>query len=626
MQVSWSFKIILGSLYLCCVTFVYSANVSEDVSSAKTEGGRLYQTHCARCHDGNYSKAPFVHYLRMMTPQSIYGVLTEGVMQAQAAALKPQEKEKIVLYLTGKRLSDQAPVNAAVQCPKDSDWFDYSASTAIHGWGVDLENTRFVPEAISRLPAADVKQLRLKWVFAYPNAQRARSQPSVAGGGLFVGSHSGDVFALDAKSGCQHWVFKAAGEVRTAIVVEPWKGHHPRAPGQVPSLFFGDTFANIYAINAQTGQLRWKTKVDDHPAATITGSPTYYKGQVLVPLAAMGNLGLLGPGSSCCTNRGAVLALDAASGNLNWKTYTIPDRAVEQYREAQGIPQYGPAGASVMTTPTIDEKRGLRYVGTGQNHVSPADDNSDAIFALSLDDGRVIWKRQTTKGDTVPGSPLHPNYKNEVHLDFDFSASPILIKVKGDQDILVAGQKSGEVFGLDPDTGSIVWRNKVGRGGIAGGVHFGMATEGRKLFVPIHDSDFLLSYIQPPLTESAKPGLYALDIMTGKKLWERPIAKDCAGGQTCEGYSAAVTAIPGVVFAARRDGELQAFASDSGQLLWSTSTAKPYMSLNGDTARGGSIGAAGPVVADGVVYVNSGYGLYEGLPGNVLLAFSVNGR
>ena len=324
----------------------------------------------------------------------------------------------------------------------------------------------------------------------------------------------------------------------------------------------------------------------------------------------------------CCTNRGAVVALDARTGKARWKTYTIPSPAVEQYRNTENIPQYGPAGASVMNSPTIDKQRGLLYFGTGQNHGSPADTNSDAVFAIAISDGHIVWKTQTTVGDTWPAFSSQPNDNHEVHQDFDFSASPILIAGEGGNDILVAGQKSGEIFGFNPDNGDIVWRRQLGRGGAMGGVHFGMAAQGQTVFVPIHDNDTWLETLQPALTGSAKPGLFALDAFSGKQLWSAPLQKNCRKGDRCLGYSAAITATPHAVFAARRDGELQAFNSRTGALIWSFDTAREFTALNGDLASGGSIAGAGPVVVDGMVYLNSGYGLYGSLPGNVLLAFS----
>ena len=238
----------------------------------------------------------------------------------------------------------------------------------------------------------------------------------------------------------------------------------------------------------------------------------------------------------------------------------------------------------------------------------------------------MIWKTQTIAGDTWPGSPLHPDYAKEVHFDFDFAASPILIHGEQGQDVLVAGQKSGEVFGFEPQTGKILWRKRLGRGGTKGGVHFSLAAEGRTVFVPLFDSDDMLETISPALMGPARPGIHAVDAFTGEVHWSVSLADQCTPGERCQGYSAAITAIPGVLFAGRYDGVFQAFDSANGKLIWEFGTAREFSTLNGDRARGSTIDGPGPLIVDGMVYLNSGYGLYGGQPGNVLLAFSVHNR
>ena len=614
-------RIIMTALLLAvCWPYARAGASANATAPADHPGKALFLAHCAKCHDAGYAKAPTTNNLRLMTAESIYRIQTEGAMQAFSAHLKDTEKQGIAEYLSGNNLGEALTARPQRQCTKNQGgWFNYQRTSAAGAWGIDPGNSRFIPGARAGLLRSDVKNLRLKWAFGFPGASRARSQPAIAGGGLFVGSHTGEVYALDAATGCQYWRFQASGEVRTAIVVAPWQGTGARPAHQAPSLYFGDLFGNVYAVNAQTGALRWKIKADDHPAATITGSPVLYNDHLLVPVSAMGNFN-----ERCCTNRGAVLSLDPKTGALRWKTYTIPEPAQARYRNPEGIAQYGPAGASVMNSPTIDKQRGLLYFGTGQNHGAASDGNSDAIFALSIEDGQVAWKTQTTPGDIWPVGPSHPKNNKEVHHDFDFSASPILIHGK-EGDVLVAGQKSGEVFGLNPDDGSILWRNKLGRGGAMGGVHFGMAAQGHNLFVPIHDNDTWLQTLKPQLQGPPRPGLYALNALTGNVVWSAPVSKHCQKEKGCLGYSAAITAIPGVVFAARRDGMLQAFDSVSGDMIWSYDTAQTLTTLKGDTAMGGDIAGPGPIIADGMVYVNSGYGIYGGVPGNVLLAFSVAG-
>lgn len=585
--------------------------------SAQDRGEALFKTNCASCHENKMPRAPFVHYLRDMMPQAIYGVLTEGAMRQYAQHLSNPDKRAIAEYLSGISMDEVKPARPQPHCAND---LPKRNLPEVRSWGIDDENSRFTPYSVARLTRAEVPRLKLVWAFSFPNAMRARSQPTLAHGKLFVGGQNSAVHALDPKTGCQHWEFRSAGEVRTAITVG-----EARVKSAAP-LFFGDTFGNVYSIDSGSGTLRWKVKVDDHPAATITGSPVVHRDRVYVPLSAMGNSDLSDDdASSCCTNRGAVIALDAASGRQIWKTYTIPDAPTQQLRNRAGTPQYGPAGASVMTSPTIDAKRGVLYIGTGQNHGVATDSNSDAIMALRLADGALVWKMQATQRDTWPASPFHPRNSPDVFLDFDFAASPILVRGK-DRDILVAGQKSGEAFGLDPETGGIVWRNKLGRGGAAGGIHFSMARDGTTILVPMHDSQYGLEDIHPPLTGPAQPGMNAVDAFSGKTLWRKPVSAYCSKGDACQGISAAITAIPGVVFAARRDGGFEAFDTRTGEVLWSFDTARAFTALNGEQARGSSIAGGGPLIVDGMVYLNSGYGIYGSDAGNVLLAFSVDGE
>ena len=335
------------------------------------------------------------------------------------------------------------------------------------------------------------------------------------------------------------------------------------------------------------------------------------------------------PGYVCCTFRGAVVALNAADGELLWKRHTIAEAPSEAGKTRVGTPIHAPSGAPVWTSPTVDLARQRLYVGTGENYSSPANESSDAIMALDMDTGELIWSSQQTEGDAWNLACLteytadDSNCPEENGPDYDFGASPILIDLGPGRDILIAGQKSGAVVGLDPDTGELLWRKQVGRGGIQGGVHFGMAAEGPVVYVPISDQVYAgdaKRYTTPP-----KPGIYALEAATGKMLWAAPADDVCPeDNDNCDpGISAAVTAIPGAVIAGHMDGRLRIYSAESGEVLWETNTLQDYATVSGETARGGSFGGPGPMVAHGMLYTNSGYGLYGHLPGNVLLAFGV---
>ena len=328
------------------------------------------------------------------------------------------------------------------------------------------------------------------------------------------------------------------------------------------------------------------------------------------------------PNYACCTFRGGVAAYEAATGRRLWTGFTIDEPPREVGKNSVGTPRIAPSGAPVWNTPSLDLARGVMYVGTGENYSSPANDSSDAIIALSLEDGHIVWKRQMTSGDAWNmgcETKERINCPPEDGPDYDFGAATILATTSAGKDLVIGGQKSGDVYALDPDQrGAVVWHRKIGRGGIQGGVHFGMALDGDVLYVPMSDFDG-----GPRWPGKAYPGMYALDLATGETLWYRRAEDVCNGREFCQpGLSAAATALPGGVVAGAMDGHLRVYERETGRVLWDFDAAVAYDALNGATGRGGSFGgAAGPVFKDGMLFVNSGYGIYFHMPGNVLLAF-----
>jgi polyvinyl alcohol dehydrogenase (cytochrome) len=287
----------------------------------------------------------------------------------------------------------------------------------------------------------------------------------------------------------------------------------------------------------------------------------------------------------------------------------------------------GPAGAAIWSAPTIDAKRGLLYVATGDSYTDVEEDGSDAILALDLASGAVKWRSQVTTGDNYLSgceTAAMVNCPKPLGHDYDFGASPILLTLPGGADILVAGQKSGIVYGLDPASGRVLWKTKLGEGGSLGGVEFGMASDGRRLFVGNADA-FMPS---PP----GKPGLFAIDPANGSQLWFAPSPHLACGwtkGSPClNGISAAPTAVPGLVFAGDLNGRLRAYSANDGRVVWAIDTgAQRFATINGGPRAGGNIDGPGPVVAGGMLYVMSGYlGSLGGTTSNVLLAFSVDGK
>jgi polyvinyl alcohol dehydrogenase (cytochrome) len=316
------------------------------------------------------------------------------------------------------------------------------------------------------------------------------------------------------------------------------------------------------------------------------------------------------------------VALDAATGRVQWKQYTIAQQPHPYQRK--GLDLKGPAGASVWDTPTIDRRRGLLYVGTGNDYTDITVPTTDAVLGIVLATGQPRWTQQLDDHDSwASGCAYGGPCPEPAGLDADISSSIILVHLPSGHDVLVAGAKSGVVYGLDPDAGGrVLWHTKVGAGGVFGGVEWGMAAADGRVVVPISDS--LVNS-----GESARPGLAALDAATGRQLWWTPSSPpQCAWGKDdCLGaLSQAVTAIPGIVFAGSQDGHLRAYDARTGRVVWQLDTAAPVVPVNAQAAHGGSLDAGGPVVADGVVYINSGYGQFLGRGGNVLLAISVNGR
>ena len=587
-------------------------------------GAAVYAAHCSQCHEGQAAKAPSRTFLQFMRPEAIYESLTVGIMQPQAAKLTDAEREHVAEYLSGVPLG--APqIAAAPRCTGEAARFDMTAAPRIRGWGFDPRNSHFVPAEVAGLGAAEVPKLELKWALAYPNALRARSRPTFAMGALFVGSQDGTVYALDAKTGCIRWTFETTAEVRTPVVLENWTAG--RKPEQAPLAFFGDLIGRAYAVNATTGEEVWRVKVDDHPSATITGSPVHHEGVVYVPVSSLEEA-VADKGYPCCTFRGSVVAIDARSGRVLWKTYTIDEPARQIGTTPSGTKVFAPSGAPIWNTPTVDAKRGLLYVGTGNNYTAPANDRSNAIVAFDLKSGEIAWTWQVVPGDAwnvgcMIGTDSCPEDPGP---DYDIGAGTMLIRGPDGRERIHVGLKSGAAVAIDPEErDERLWETRVGRGSIQGGIQFGMASDGQRLYVPIadmresHDASSDARDAAEP-----RPGLYALDPATGKLLWSTPADDVCRGRQFCDpGILASIAAIPGAVFAGHMDGRIRAYDSASGKVIWEFDSSEQIETLNGTIARGGSVGGGGPVVYNGMVYVNSGYGLYFHMPGNLLLAFGV---
>jgi polyvinyl alcohol dehydrogenase (cytochrome) len=596
-----------------------------EVDPESLPGAAVYHRACAACHEGQVPKAPHKMFLQMMSGQTIDNALTGGLMATQGRILSAGERAQVAEYLSGAPVAAAAAHAVPPVCSGPSAAFDAARGPLHSGWGYD--NARFVGAADAGIGSANAGRLHLKWALEYPGGIRARSQPSIAYGAVYVGSYDGTVYALDLATGCVRWTFKAGAEVRTAVV--PYEAITAGADGRhAARVVFGDVIARVYSVDAFTGRLQWSAKVDDHANATLTGSPTFHDGSVYVPVSSLEVTSAADPNYECCKFRGSVVALDAWSGARRWKSWSIPTAPAPVKKRPDGRSTYAPSGAPIWNSPTIDARRGVLYVGTGENYSSPANETSDAVLAIRLRDGRLLWSRQMLAGDAWNVGCMmatdHVNCPKENGPDFDFGAGTILVPLANGRRVLVAGQKNGWVYGLDPDArGKELWRTRVARGGIQGGVHFGMAAEALRLYAPV--SDMKEEHNGRTLPGAPRPGLNAIDAATGRILWSMPAADVCAGREYCDpGVSAAVTAVPGAVIAGHMDGRLRIYDGSNGNLLWEYDSTQDVTTVSGAKAHGGSFGGAGAAVRDGYLAVNSGYGLYFHMPGNLLLVFSVD--
>jgi len=594
------------------------------------DSAAFYEERCASCHDGGADRAPTREVFRSMSPARVLASMETGSMISMATGRSAADRRAIAEFLTGRALDEPLAIAppAESMCAAGAGGFDARAEPQWNGWGVGTANARFQSAARAALSAADVSRLRLKWAFAFPGDLQSNGQATVVGGRLFVGSVGGLVYSLSAETGCVHWYFDAGSSVRSAISVAQVE----TASGPQDAAFFGDAGANAYAVEAATGRLLWKTKVDDFPVARITGSPVYHNGRLYVPVASSEE----GAGShrnyECCRFRGSVVALDAATGRQIWKTYTITEEPKPTKKNNVGVQLWGPSGAAVWTSPAIDPVRNALYIGTGNAYTDPVTEGSDAFMAMDLDSGRILWTRQMTAEDAYVSACRLPDKTNCAASngpDFDFSASPILVNLDDGRRLLVAGQKSGIVHAIDPDrNGEVIWQARVGLGGTMGGVQWGSATDGTNVYVALSDiGRIMLTFSSfTDADPNRGGGMFALSLQNGERVWYTP-PPGCNGRARCSpAQSAAVSAMPGVAFSGSVDGHMRAYATTDGAILWDFDTIRDYETVNGVPGRGGSLDGPGPAIAGGMVFFNSGYHTAGGVPGNVLLAFSVDGE
>ena len=598
--------------------FIFATPAARAQNAAAVSGADIYLQRCAACHDQAGSQASPRDVLQKLPAARILRTLDFGLMMGVAYPMKREEREAVASFL-GTKEAETPPVTSA-SCSAAVRPMSGPVTDSWAGWSPSTSNTRYQTMEQAGLTLGQVRHLKLKWALGFSGDITAFAAPTIVKGTLFVGSASGVVQALDAKTGCLHWLFQADGPVRSAIL--------PVRDGSQYSLIFSDLIGWVYAVNGGTGELLWKRKVEEHEATRLTGSAVAQNGIVFIPAASWEESRSVDPHYSCCTFRGSLTALRVRDGSVVWKTYMV-DPPKRTGTNRAGAASWGPSGAPIWSTPTLDTKRGLVYVTTGDNYSSPTTTTSDAVMALETKTGRIVWTQQVTANDAYTSACRSKgvNCPPENGPDYDFGSSALLVRTSKGREILVAGQKSGVVYALDPnEKGKILWQARVGKGGLNGGVQWGMASDGQKVYAAVSDVAAVMNTAGPIGGATFDPqkggGMTALHLEDGGKAWFAPSHPCEPPRPGCSpGQSAALTLIPGVVFSGSLDGHMRAFATEDGEILWDFDTAKEYSTINGIQAKGGSIDGAGPVVAGGMVFLNSGYPRNGGMPGNVLLAF-----
>jgi polyvinyl alcohol dehydrogenase (cytochrome) len=592
------------------------ASPQQPAPVTSSEGVAIYKQKCAVCHDEPQERVPPLFLIRRRSAEDVIMTLTSGSMKQQASGLSAEQIRALAIHLTGKQPGPPVEANlGANRCAAAPPPINLKAPQW-NGWGFDLDNSRFQPKP--GIKAEDVPKLKVKWAWAHPGPM-ATGQPTIIGDRIYLTIEAGMIVSLNAQTGCTYWAMQPGAAVRAAVSVGPL----PAGSKAKFAVYFGDEKSNIQALDAETGKLLWKTKVEDHFLSRITGAPVLYRNRLYVPVSSFEETAGRDAKYECCTFRGSLLALDAYTGKILWKSFTVRQEAKPFKKNSAGTQMYGPAGGAIWSAPTLDLKRKLIYVGTGNSYTDVEAENTDSIVAFEMETGKIKWVNQATPKDNFlvgcrQGGVGNCPDKNGP--DYDFGSSPVLRTLPNGKQILLGGQKSGVMWAFDPDNnGKVLWQVKVGNGGALGGIEWGFAADTENVYIPVAD----------PGGAARKPGLTALKIANGEQLWHVPAPPaKCSWGTTrcLNSQSAAATVIPGVVFSGTADGRLRAYSTKDGAIIWEVDTAQPINTVNAGQAKGGTLDGGGPTIANGILYTNSGYGRLIGYPGNLLLAFTVDGK
>ncbi|HEX4001721.1 MAG TPA: PQQ-binding-like beta-propeller repeat protein [Candidatus Acidoferrales bacterium] len=598
-------------------TQVQAQAATANLSQGTETGIATFLQHCMMCHGNpNVPQAPSPDAIRQMPPERIYAALTTGVMKPQGDSLTDSQKKMLATFLSGRPLGSAQEGDAASMpnhCAANPPLADPSAGPEWNGWGNGPANTRFQSAAAAGLSASDVPNLKVKWAFGYPDGLSAFGPATVVSGRVFVGTDIGYIYSLSADTGCVYWSFQTKGSVRTAVTVARLAKHGHGAAKY--AAYFGDAHGNAYAIDAHTGALLWSTRITHNFIERITAAPSVYANRVYVPLSNSEEFSASSLDYSCCTSRGAIVALDASTGKEIWETYTVPPPQPSR-KNSKGVQQYISSGGSVWNAPTIDPKRRALYFGTGDGQSDPVPDTTDSVMAISMDTGAILWHYQVTANDSFVGGCNGPTRTDNCPKvngpDQDIGNSPILKTLPDGASVLIFGTKNGRVFALDPDhKGAKVWETAVVEipkgqensfAALLNGIVWGGAADDENVYYGLQSG-----------------GIVALKLATGEILWHTRFPSTAPRPPS---NSAAATMMPGVVFVAGSDGSLHAVSATDGHVLWHYDTAHPYDTVNKVSAHGGAINSIGPAIAGGMLFIGSGYAVVGSNSGNVLIAFS----
>ena len=604
--------------------------VSADPAAKKSEGpdaAKLYAERCAECHT-RAAFSPSLEALSNLTAEEAHKELWWGVMQQFTNGLDDHERWELAKFVTShKPDSEKDPRGHGVTMCKDKTPL---VPDAKHDWPGLSKDNRFHRHATNtKFTAAGVKNLKLKWAVAFPQVHSFNGgghAVSVVGDRVFVGNLNHWVYSFDAGSGCAHWAFQAEWRIRSNVAVRDGIA------------VFGDTGANVYGVNAETGQLLWRDKADWTPTARVSGNVTVHDGVAYVPISNLQEVLNMGGRTlefPCCTARGAIVAYDLRTGERKWRTYTIDQEPGYIGTTKNGTNRYGPSGVVVFSAVTVDDKRGLLYVPTGNQMTEPVVPESDSVIALDMKTGAKRWVTSLAPeqmgGQDVyhlgceawvdeerkTCSPINPKGEG----DRDIVSPVVLVKRSDGKEVLMAGSKDGMLYALDPDaSGKILWQTRVGRGGEVGGIQWGFASDGKNAYVPVTDMD----------ADMKGDGSFtAVDLVTGQSVWRvEKITPVCEGKPTppcSNAFGLPSTVASDVVFTGAADGVLRAYDTANGKLVWTFDTVRDFETVNGHKGYGGSLGFGGPVIVKNRLFVSSGLDYANfGMAGNVLLAFELD--